>query len=217
MIFVQNCLPCRVHGRIHAISHFDIFRPRARHNSWRRSMSSAAGSAAPSAHAGADGVSRRDIAALVYNYLRSNGFAKVRPCPPRRRRRASPPARPFECPFESKKARGILPPTSLPTPPHPRLSLTLPSSSTRRRRSSSERTRTPCWRPSATACPPASSAWNASWASTSPSARGTTHGDSPWTQTRSRGACTSSSTTTPCTEDRAASAAAVPRCAPGRA
>jgi hypothetical protein len=131
--------------------------------------------------------------------------------------RIPPPRAPSRCPFESKKARGILPPTSLPTPPHPRLSLTLPSSSTRRRRSSSERTRTPCWRPSATACPPASSAWNASWASTSPSARGTTHGDSPWTQTRSRGACTSSSTTTPCTEERAASAAAVPRCAPGRA
>ena len=42
-------------------------------------MSTAAGRAAPSAQAGADGVSRRDIAALVYNYLRSNGFAKVRP------------------------------------------------------------------------------------------------------------------------------------------
>ena len=118
MIFVQNCLPCRVHGRIHAISHFDIFRPRARHNSWRRSMSSAAGSAAPSAHAGADGVSRRDIAALVYNYLRSNGFAKVRPCPPRRRRRASPPRAPLRGAHLNQKKRAgssLRPP--LPTPP----------------------------------------------------------------------------------------------------
>ena len=130
--------------------------------------------------------------------------------------RIPPPRAPSSAHLNQKKRAG----SSLrpPSPPHPRLSLTLPSSSTRRRRSSSERTRTPCWRPSATACPPASSAWNASWASTSPSARGTTHGDSPWTQTRSRGACTSSSTTTPCTEERAASAAAaVPRCAPGRA
>ena len=31
--------------------------------------------------------------------------------------RIPPPRAPSRCPFESKKARGILPPTSLPTPP----------------------------------------------------------------------------------------------------
>ena len=54
-------------------------------------MSTAAGRAAPSAQAGADGVSRRDIAALVYNYLRSNGFAKVRPRAAALVARPSPP------------------------------------------------------------------------------------------------------------------------------
>lgn len=68
-------------------------------------MSTAAGRAAPSAQAGADGVSRRDIAALVYNYLRSNGFAKVRPRAAALVARPSPPRVPTTLFKKQRSAR----------------------------------------------------------------------------------------------------------------
>ena len=94
-------------------------------------MSTAAGRAAPSAQAGADGVSRRDIAALVYNYLRSNGFAKVRPRAAALVARPSPPRVPTTL-FEkqrSPRSQPARPNPPVPTPrPFPRMTLPRPNS-----------------------------------------------------------------------------------------
>ena len=169
-----------------------IGRPHSR----RARMSTAAGRAAPSAQAGADGVSRRDIAALVYNYLRSNGFAKVRPRAAALVVRPSPPRVPTSLFKKNREARDPAPPVSTPVPtPRPLPRLTPPPPpflASRRRRSSSGRTRIPCWRPSATAYPRASSDSSTSSASTSPHERATPRGARRWKPTRSRGACTSS-------------------------
>ena len=212
MIFVMNCLRVVDDLRNWRYKYFAVStrartgeqsdcrhvnaRRIGRPHSRRARMSTAAGRAAPSAQAGADGVSRRDIAALVYNYLRSNGFAKVRPRAAALVARPSPPRVPTTL-FEKQRSARSQPARPDPRPDDPTLpphdpSPAPPFPTSRRRRSSSGRTRIPSSRPSATASPPASSDSSTSSASTSPHERATPRGARRWKPTRSRGGCTSS-------------------------